>query len=211
MSVQISFGVPEGQKAAVARLFYEAFEPEFRLVFGPRDRGIPIISKHLRDDRTVVAVSGGVVVGFAGLKFNEKGFIDVSFWQLIRELGSDVLRVLFVGCCFLVLRQVWMFLNRPREREIFLDALAVTRNMRGKRIGRGLLNFIVDFGRTEGHRQIRLFVVDMNAKAKRLFERSGFRETRCRRIVFPWNKIIGIKAVSEMICGIQIASRRSVE
>jgi len=210
MRLEISFGVPNNQRVKVARIFYEAFETEFKNVFGPKERGIPIISRHLRDDRTVVAISRGVVVGFAGLEFKGKGFIDMSFWQLVRELGFGILRVIFLGCCFVVFRQIWMFLNKSREKEILFDAMAVAGNMRGKGIGSSLLNFVIDFGCSRGYTQIRFSVYDKNVRARRLFERVGFKEARVRKIVFPWNRILSFNAASEMIYKIQIASRRDV-
>lgn len=208
MDLEILFGVPANQKIRVARIFYEGLENEFKNVFGPQERGIPIISKHLRNDRTVVAISRGVVVGLAGLEFKGKGFIDISFWQLARELGFGILRVIFLGCFFVVLRQIWTFLDKPGEREISLDALAVAGNMRSKGIGSSLLNFVIDFGRSRGYEQIKLSVIGMNVEARRLYERIGFKEKRVRRIVFPWNRILGFNAASEMIYRIQITPEK---
>jgi len=199
MRLETSLGVPEDQRVRVASIFYEAFETEFDKVFGPRERAVPIISRHLRNDRTVVAISGGVVVGFAGLKFKGKGFIDMSFWQLLQELGFGILRLIFLGCCFVIFRQIWMFLNRPREKEIVVEAMVVIGNMRGKGIGSSLMNFIIDFGHYGGYEQIRFSIVDVNVRARRLFERIGFKEARVRRVLFPWNRIFGFNAAVEMI------------
>ena len=91
----------------------------------------------------MVAINKGVVVGFAGLRFKGKGFIQMSFRQLLQELELRIFRLISLGCCYVVFRQIWMFLNRPREKEILLDALAVTENMRDKGIGSSLLDFII--------------------------------------------------------------------
>lgn len=199
MRLEISFGMPEDQKARVAQLFCKAFETKFEKVYGPEERGLPIISKYLRNDRIVVAINKGVVVGFAGLKFKGKGFIDMSFRQLLQELELRIFRLIFLGCFYVVFRQIWMFLNRSREKEVLLDALAVTKNMRNKGIGSSLLDYIIDFGRSRGYKQIRLSVVDVNPRARRLYERVGFKEVRVRRIIFPWNRVLGFNAASEMI------------
>jgi len=199
MQLKITFGVPENQRVKVARLFYEAFESEFREIFGPKKKGISIISRHLRDDRTVVAINKGVIVGFAGLKFGGKGFIDISFRGLLREHKFGILKMLFFSCGFIIFRQIWMFLKKPREKEMLLEALVVAENMRGKKIGSRLLRFVIDFGRSRGYEQIRLFVIDVNVKAKRFYERMGFENTRVYKVIFPWNKIFGFNATNEMI------------
>lgn len=163
----------EDQKDRVAQVFYKAFETKFEKVFGPKERGLLIISKYLRNDRIMVAINKGVVVGFAGLKFKGKRFIDMSFRLLLQELELRIFRLISLGCRYVVFRQIWMFLNRPREKEILLDALAVTENMRGKGIGSSLLDFIIDFGRSRGYKQIRLSVIDVNPRARRLYVRGA--------------------------------------
>ena len=208
MRLKISFGVPEDQRLRAAKILHEAFETKFKNVFGPRETGVPLISRHLRNDRVVVATGKGIVVGLAGLRFGGKSFIDVGFWDLLRELRFGILRLLLSSCCYPIFRQVWFSLNKPGENEILLEALAVAKDMRGKGVGSRLLKFIIDFGRSGGYEQIRLSVVDTNVKAKRFYERFGFEEVRVHRVLFPWNRILGFNAVSEMILRIQYASRR---
>ena len=187
MDLEITFGVPENQRVRVAEIVFEAFENEFKNIFG--SKSIHLISKYLRNDRTVVAISEDVVVGVAGLKVEGKEFIDVGFRQLLRELGFGIFRVLFLG---------WIFYNRVKERELLVDVLAVAENMRGKGVGTRLINFTIDFARSRGCRQIKLFVVDTNQKAKRFYEQLGFKEAKTRRVPFPWSKVFCFKKVSEM-------------
>jgi ribosomal protein S18 acetylase RimI-like enzyme len=107
--------------------------------------------------------------------------------------------VILSGCFYIIFRKIWVFLSRPGEKEIVLDALAVAENMRGKGIGNSLLSFVIDFGRSNGYKQIRLFVSDRNVRAKRLYERVGFIEIRVRRILFPWNRLLGFNTTREMV------------
>ena len=198
MQLKISFGIPKTQRVKVARLFYEAFKIEFRKVFGPENKSIPIISRHLRNDRTVVAINKGVVVGFAGLKFEGKGFIDISFLEMLREYKFEFLKILLFGCGFVLFRYIWMFLNKPKEKEMLLEALVVAEDMRNKKIGSKLLKFVIDFGYSMEYKQIRLFVIDENEKAKRFYERMGFEKTKTHKLIFPWNRLVGFDATIEM-------------
>ncbi len=189
MDLEITFGVPKNQKVRVAKIIYEAFENKFENIFGPKKQSIPLISKHLRNNRIVVAIREGIVVGVGGLEFKGKRFFDVSFWQLLRELKFGIFRVMFLG---------WIFYNKVEEKELLVDALAVARNIRGKGIGSKLINFIIDFARSRGYEQVKLFVIDANEKAKKLYERIGFKKVKAHRIPLPWNRIFGFNRTSEM-------------
>ena len=189
MFSEIAFGVPNNHRVRVAEIIYDAFENKFENVFGS-EKGISLISKYLRYDRIVSAVSKGEVIGVGGLKFDGKEFIDVSFGQLLRELKLGIFRVLFFG---------WIFYNKVEEKELLIDVLVVAREMRGKGVGSKLVAFIIDFACSRGYEQIKLFVIDTNEKAKIFYERMGFREVKTHKVLFPWSKIFGFHKISEMI------------
>ena len=118
MNVEIGFGIPSGQERRVAEIFYEAFGYKFTRVFGSAEVGVPMIPKYFRDDRIVVALENGLVVGFAGLLVEGKGFIYMSVRQFVREFGLGVFKTIFFG---------WMFLfERARQHEVLVESLAVT-------------------------------------------------------------------------------------
>jgi len=197
MDPKITFGVPKNQRVKVAKIIYEAFENKFKQVFGP-NKSIPLMSKYLRNDRTVVAVNKGVVVGVAGLKFEGKEFIDIGFWQLLRELRFGIFRAMFLG---------WIFYDKVEKKELLVDTLAVAERMRGKGIGTSLINFTIDFARSKGFEQTKIFVVNTNQKAIRLYKRIGFKQVKTHQIPFPWNKIFGIEKASEMLYIVHQARR----
>lgn len=188
MFSEIAFGVPNYQRVRVAEMLYDAFENKFENVFGS-EKGISLISKYFRNDRIVSAVSKGEVIGVGGLKFDGKEFIDVSFGQLLRELTFGVVRVLFFG---------WIFYNKLEDKELLIDVLVVARDMRGKGVGSKLVAFIIDFACSRGYEQVKLFVIDTNEKAKRLYERMGFREVKAHKVLFPWSKLFGFNRITEM-------------
>lgn len=58
-----------------------------------------------------------------------------------------------------------------------LVAMWVAPQARGRGVGRGLVEAVIDWARELGAPSIRLFVVDHNAGALALYERCGFRQT----------------------------------
>ena len=107
--------------------------------------------------------------------------------------------MLFQALLFLGL----MFIDRVGQREILLDVLAVSQDMCSKGIGTRILNFVIDFARSNDFEKIKLSVVETNEKAKRLYERIGFKVLRMRRIPFPLNRFVGIDSAHEMTYHVQ--------
>lgn len=192
--IEITHGIPKNQKLRVARIIFEAFEDKYKHIFGPRKKSIYAIMQFLRDDRTIVALQRGVVVGVGGVKFEGKGFIDPNLSSLVRVLKLGTPRAAVMGWFF--------YLGRVEERELFIDSLAVIKELRGKGIGSSLLKFIIDFARSKGYLRVKLQVIGKNWRAKKLYEKKGFKEGRILNLPFPWDRIFGFKRVSEMNFGI---------
>ena len=91
MNLEIRFGVPENQRLRVAEIFYESFGDKFGKIFGNKNKGVTFVSRCLRDDRTLAAFKDGFVVGFAGLQYNKKSFIDANLHQTIKIFGLGII------------------------------------------------------------------------------------------------------------------------
>jgi len=193
MALDIAFGFRDDQRLRVAQILYEAFEGKYAPIFGS-DRSVQMIARYLRGDRTVVATIDGTVVGVGGLYFDGKDFIELIFWQALRELKWEIFRVLFSD---------WIFHVRVGEKELLVDDFAVAEDMRGRGIGTGMLRFIIEFAWSKGYEDIKLLVIDKNQRAKKLYERMGFREERIRKIPYPWTRIFDFRQLSEMAYQIQ--------
>ncbi len=50
----------------------------------------------------------------------------------------------------------------------------------------------------------KIYTEDINIKAKKLFEKLGFKEVKVNRIIYPWNEIFGFSRTYEMICRVQV-------
>ncbi|HII85298.1 TPA: hypothetical protein HA273_01675, partial [Candidatus Bathyarchaeota archaeon] len=66
MSVEICFGVPTDQRTRTAKIAFEAFGDFINNLLGSKSEIVTLVAAYLRDDRMLVALKGGVVVGCAG-------------------------------------------------------------------------------------------------------------------------------------------------
>ena len=192
MNLEIKFGAPKNQRARVAKIFYKSFEDTFSKFFGTQNKAITFISTCLRDDRTLVAFKDDVAVGFAGLEYSGKSFIDASLHQTVRIYGLEAVRIVLFGVIF------WLF-NRTKKYELHLDSLAISANERNKGIGSKLLQSTIDHAQSKGFSQIKLEVIETNQNAIRLYERIGFKESKVQKIPYPFSKLLGFESVTEMI------------
>lgn len=190
MVIEIRFGVPEKQRVDVANIFYDSFEHKFRICFGAKNKFLAFASRCLRDDRTLVAFKDDVPVGVTGLVFSGKSFLDASLYHTVRVYGLEAVRIGVFALPFI--------LSTAPKTDVFIDVLAVSADERGKGIGSKLIHSAIDYARSNGFYRITLTVTETNHKAKRLYERIGFKATRDRSIPYPFSSIMGFGSVTEM-------------
>ena len=171
MAVELRFGVPENQHVKVAHILHDAFGSKFNKFYGNKNKVIKFISKSLRNDRTVIAIKNGKTVGFAGLEHNKKSFIDPDLKETCRIFGLATPVAVLVT-------ELLILANRTKPRELHLETLAVSKNERSKGVGSKLLQFVLNYARSEGFSRIILEVVETNPRAKHLYERFGFKEIK---------------------------------
>ena len=176
----------------MASILYDTFEDKFRLFFGSKHKFLAFASNCLRDDRTLVALKDGIPVGAAGLECDGKGFIDVSLRQTVDVFSLGALRVGLFAALFL-------FTKAAKKHEVLLDVLAVSADERGQGLGSKLIQFVIDYARSNGFYRIKLEVVETNPDARRLYERIGFKETRTLKIPYPFSSLLGFRSVTEMV------------
>lgn len=188
--VTIHSGISETQKPKVAEIIYEALGTKLRPIFGPKENGISLFSKHLCNERIIVALEDETIVGVAGLQYKGKDFIDISFWQLLRRVKWRILTFLFVNL---------VYFSGVTSKEILVSVLAVDSTVRGKGVGSALMTFIIDFARSHQYDRVFLYVVDIDKEAKAFYEKIGFTEKKARTLIFPWSRIFVFNEVYEMV------------
>ncbi len=125
-----------------------------------------------------VMVVDGQVVGVIKLKSGQDKPIeesrDISYWKIFKKYGF--FRVLMTGV-------ILMFLDsKVSKSELYVDYIAVSSKARGKGYGSKLLDYGEAFARQmNGIDKYTLHVIEINSKARALYERYGFVVVSTRR------------------------------
>ena len=89
-------------------------------------------------------------------------------------------------------------MNKPKSYQLHLESLAVTKKEQGKGIGTKLLNATINYAKENSFSQIKLEVVQTNPKAKKLYQKLGFKTSKITKIPYPFSYIIGFNDFEEM-------------
>ncbi|MEU9293735.1 GNAT family N-acetyltransferase [Streptomyces sp. NPDC048266] len=184
-------GVPSGAEERVASLYWEAFGRKLGAALGPADDGRAFIARHLHHDRAAVALApgGGPVVGVAGYRLGGRGLVGGGVRDVLSRYG------LVRGLPRLA---VLALLERtPEPGELVMDGIAVDPAHRGAGIGGLLLTEITAIAAAHGCSRIRLDVIDVNPRARALYERHGFAAVRTERTPYL-RDLMGFGAVTTM-------------
>ncbi|MEO5873895.1 MAG: GNAT family N-acetyltransferase [Streptosporangiaceae bacterium] len=186
---QVRRGVPEGGEAQVAALYWEAFGRKLGAALNPPDKARAFLAAHLHHDRGVVAVIEGEVAGVAGYQLGGHGLMGGGIGDVLSAYG--ILRGL-PRLALLTLME-----RRPADGELVMDGIAVAPGHRGKGIGSLLLREITAVAADHSCRRIRLDVIDVNPRARALYERRGFTAVRTEKTPYL-RSLMGFSAVTTM-------------
>ncbi len=164
----------EAERAAAAILYFEAFRQKLGPILGPR--GVSLVETTLNLDRALVARRGSDLLGLAGIDFNGRSLVGIT-WPHVRATYGWISG----GIRYLALA---IFDRTAKPGELLMDGIVVSPSARGHGIGSELLTRVVSTARELGLRQVRLDVVDTNPGARRLYERHGFVATKTESV--PW-------------------------
>ncbi len=168
--MKIEAGFPESHRRRVAALFWEAFSGKLGRVLAPERKALSFIEASLSPDHALSAWSEqGELLGVAGIKTRHGGLISADFRDMARFYG--------------ILGAAWRgplldLMERPlREGQILMDGIFVSRSARGQGVGSALIDAVLAEARLRGMCEVRLDVIDINLRARALYERYGFAAT----------------------------------
>jgi ribosomal protein S18 acetylase RimI-like enzyme len=190
VEVKIRWGVEDSERIRVAEVFYDSLSDKLAPVFGGRTKAIPCIANALIPERVVLAIEDASIAGAAGLAFDDLGFLNTSIRNLTRCLGLGVFRAIFNG---------WLLETKVSSNELYIDALAVTKEARGRGVGSRMLASIRDFANSQNIEQLKLSVIDRNTRAIKFYKRNGFEEYDVQTLPYPWNRTFGFSRSVEMV------------
>lgn len=170
----VSAGFSEAERARVAGLYWEAFGGKLGRVLGPAARARAFITPRLDPAHALVARDdAGRLVGVAGFKTAGGALLEFRLSDLMRFYGA--FGGLWRGLALATLA-------RDMDNERFLvDGLFVAPEARGRGTGSSLIAALGREALARGYNRVRLDVADGNERARRLYERLGFRPTRRER------------------------------
>ncbi len=196
---KLDIGIPselnDGQRHVITEILLDGFRDKFMKIFGDELTVFRLLSKSLNPQRLVIArIKGNAIkdyiVGIAGLSFENHSWLRIDPKDVIRIGVFKTLRMAFLGI---------PLMKRPLDKEMLIDVVAVAKTFRGRGIGTRILYYIIDLARKMKIEKIKLYVVEHNERAKKLYERIGFVVTRRVKIRFPWNKLLGFNYLYELI------------
>lgn len=189
MPPRIHRGLPPGTQRQVADLYWTAFARKLGPALGPPHLGRRFIAEHLDPERAVVAVQDGVVLGVAGYQIAGRALVGGGVRDVLATYG--LLRGL------LRLPVLLLLLRGAKKGELVMDGIAVAPEARGTGIGTLLLDEIAAIAAESGHDRVRLDVIDVNPRARALYERRGFAATATTRTPYL-RRLMGFAAVTTM-------------
>jgi len=189
-SVRISPGFDDSERELVARLYWQAFGAKLGRVMGPDERGITFFKTVVNPEFALVARGqDGSLLGLAGFKTAQGGLVEGSYADLARVYG-------WVGAAWRAL--VLSVLERDVQPGVFqMDGIFVDAAAQGMGVGTALLNAVAQEAANRGLAQVQLDVIDVNPRARALYERVGFRAIGTEN-TGPFRKVFGFASATKM-------------
>lgn len=182
--------ISQNQLNQAVDIYYFAFQRKIRALIKLTEKALAIYKKALNPDRGLFALSNHSVVGVTGLHYDNKNFMEIKY-KYIREHFNPI-QSYFI-----------YFINKIMSPKLEpgvlrIDSIAVAENARGQGIGSLLIKKVFEFAKEKGFKKIVLEVVDTNPKAKKLYERLGFKEKKIVKYYFT-KRVAGFSSESIMI------------
>lgn len=193
--IEIDQGFAAELRFQAAALYDASFGAKLSLAIPDATNRLAVLAEAFNPECCFVALSGSELVGIAGFKNSSAALTGgMTFALLHKHLGlARALRAISV---------LALFQRKLTHGQLLMDGISVSPKARGGGIGTALLHRLTVHARQEGHRTLRLDVIDTNPAARRLYERLGFVATGTAR--FPYLRwLLGFSAATTMEFNVQ--------
>ncbi|WP_102226730.1 GNAT family N-acetyltransferase [Acidimangrovimonas sediminis] len=189
--IDIRRGLAPGQIAAAAALYWQAFGGKLGRLMGPEARAVDYLSRVMRADQAFCALApDGTLVGLAGFRTPAGAFTHGSRHDMTAVYGR--LGAAWRGAA-------WRMVAEEAEPWLFqIEGLCVEARVRGRGVGRALVEALCDEALARGHAEVRLEVSDGNMPALALYRRAGFTEAGRDRLG-PLAPLFGYRGATRMV------------
>lgn len=183
-------GLPEKYRDSAVDLYDEAFGQKFAVAIPSKEKRILFLKKCFILDYVIGAVYKDKLIGIAGFQTPEGSLTGgITYSELLSLLG-------FVKGNWAAV--IFDFYQRKAAfKELIMDGIAVHSDARGKGVGSHLLTEVAKYAKVHKFNSVRLDVIDINTKAKILYERMGFKSVKTES--YPYLKwLLGFSGSTTM-------------
>ncbi|NNF96474.1 MAG: GNAT family N-acetyltransferase [Halobacteria archaeon] len=172
--------LPDEFRDSAIQLYLSALKDKLEPILGADGRAQEALGSNMVTDRCIVAIYDQKLVGILGMQTDKGSFLNPTLKTLVKSYG--ILGGIFrMGGLAL--------LHHPTAPdELYVDGVAVVDELRGEGIGSKLFGMLERIALEKGIQKISLDVIDTNHRAKALYERLGFAETK-QRTLWPFNLV----------------------
>jgi len=170
-------GIPKEFVSDAIELYDEAFGKKISLAIKSNEDRKKFLSHCFLPEYSISALMNDKLVGIAGFQTpNDSMTGKIGYKGLISQLG--LLKGNWAALIFSIYERT------PQKGELVMDGIAVHSVARGKGIGNRLLDEIKVYAVKHQFESIRLDVIDINPRAKKLYERKGFEVVRTEKLPY---------------------------
>ncbi len=191
MSHTVEDGFQDHERPGIAKLYWEAFGAKLGIVMGPERRAIDYLVQNMSPKFAVAARNRvGTIIGVAGFKTAQGAFVGGDLRSLASTYGwlSTIWRA-----------PILAMVDRELKKDVLLmDGICVSSAARGCGVGTMLLNAIKQKAQTFNCGAVRLDVIASNTRARKLYEREGFKPVR-KHETGLLSGVLGFESMTEMI------------
>lgn len=186
-------GIQAKDRSRAAHLYSEAFQRKFAYLIGSKEKVAKLLELGINIEYCFGAYEGDKLIGILGYHYGKQALIDLKVKDFIKVFGpiKGVLKACLAGIMF--------YRKVDNGSQLLMDGIAVASESRGKGCGTALFDAFISFAKSDKYQSIKLDVIDENQKAKALYMRLGFRETKKSSVPFPISKLIGVTGTTTMV------------